>query len=72
MRLKSQEIFYGLLVCYLSWLGLNTTSNANAISKIQAEQVEDKRVNGLVYNLQEVVIRIDENVKVIKDSLEDK
>lgn len=69
MQLKSQEIFYGLLVCYMSWLGLTATSNANAVSTLRVQQIENERVNREVDSLKELVIRIDANVQNIKENL---
>jgi hypothetical protein len=65
--ITTENMIVGLLLSFLAWLCLSVIEVQSAQAGFTATQDETKRVNEIVYNLSDSVIRIDENVKLIRE-----
>jgi hypothetical protein len=61
------NVVSGLFLSLVAWLCLSIVDIQTVQAVMATEQVEDKRVNELVYIMKDSVIRIDENVKLMRE-----
>jgi len=57
-----------LLVPLIAWVLLTIASLNTSVASLEAGEVEDKRVNNLVYGMNDRLIRIDENLSTVKEN----
>ena len=65
--LTTHSVVSGLFLSLVAWLCLSIIDIQNVQAVMATEQTEDKRVNELVYVMKDSVIRIDENVKLMRE-----
>jgi len=60
-----------IAVLVISWVGATILSNKDAVASLQNRQIEDERVNKIVYELAKDIPTIAANVVIIKDHVTD-
>lgn len=67
MTTVATTVFIG----FLSWVSMTVVNHGEALASINSQQIEDARVNNIVYNLSEVIPTIGQSLEDINKTLDE-
>ncbi len=64
---QKENILPAVALTFVSWLGVSVVSSKVALASLQTSQSETKRVNALVYEINESIPKINSQLNSIED-----